>query len=293
MNKPTYQIKEITNIFKSGSFPRNKIPKDLTIYFDIIFSKVSDPPKKDHLNDNVKDYYPYLIFDEKYKKVSFNNNTGGWKSTTETTETNNFFDNFKGKFNQSDVQSFKRNAEMSCSNAVDISIASNRLLDHIENPNQKQLLGSEILSVDDFFNNYDEQQFRKGNYSKIPIIDCIYRVNERINYPKNKPLWYVYHAEADSSYGPLSSEDIEQMINSKLLEPESKIRLIDAFVVKGCKQFDFFMLKDVQLENFIDNLCVSSLVYNFKVSNKNLFKKIDLHDMKDEIEGTNKSKYFA
>ena len=195
-----------------------------------------------------------------------------------------FFDNFKGKFNQNDVQTFKRNVEVTISNAVNLIVTNNRLLDFIENPGLKASFKKDgSMSADEFFGNFEETGFKKGSYMKIPLIDCVYRLNERINYPKNKPLWYVYHAEADSSYGPLSSEDIEQMINSKLLEPESKLRLIDTFVYKGSKQFDFFPLKELQLDNFIDNIAISSLVYNFKVSNKNMFRKIDLTNVKDEM----------
>lgn len=282
MNKPTYQITDISNSFKQSSYPTNKIPKELTIYLDTILTKTPTPPKKEHVSEPVNDYFPFLIFDEKYKKVSFSNNRGAWKKNDEN-EPNDFFDNFKGKFNQNDVQTFKRNAEMTCSNSVNLNITCNRLLDFIENPSLKAYAkpGSQI-SVDELFESMEDLPLKKGTLMKISLVECIFKINESINYSRKKPLWYVYHSEADSSYGPLSSEDLEQMISSKLLEAESKIRLIDTFVYKGCKPFEFFNLKDVQYDNFVDNICVSSLVYNFKVSNRNQYRKIDLNEYRDD-----------
>lgn len=283
-NKASYQIKEITKKYKEGSFPRTRIPKELTLYLDLVFNQKLELPKKEHFSETEKDYFPYLIFDEKYKKVSFSHSRGLWKTNEKDEGGNDFFDNFKGKFNQNDVHTFKRNVEVTISNAVNLIVSNNRLLDFIENPGLKSAYKKDgSMSAEEFFSSFEEMGIKKGNFLKIPLIDCVYRVNERINYPRNKPLWYVYHAEADSSYGPLSSEDIEQMIINKLLDSEGKLRLIDTFVYKGAKQFDFFQLKELQLDNFIDNLAISSLVYNFKVSNKNMFRKIDLSEVKDDM----------
>lgn len=291
MNKPTLEINEIANSFNPCSFPTKKLPKELTIYLDTILTKTSAPPKTEHTSDLKSNYFNYLIFDEKYQKISFSNNRGNWKKNEE--ENNDFFDNFKGKCNQNDVQNFKRNAEMTCSNPVNLNITSNRLLDFVENPSLKAYgkPGSQI-TVEELFGSLEALPLKKGTLMKIPLIDCVYRVNEGINYSRKKPLWYVYHSEADSSYGPLSSEDIEQMISSKLLEPESKLRLIDAFVYKGCKPFEFFNLKDLQYDNFVDNISVSSLVYNFKVSNFNPYRKIDLNEYRDVSYGKGKLIYF-
>lgn len=276
--KASIPIKDITSKYKEGSFPKTRIQKELTLYLDLVFNQKQEPPKKEHFSETEKDYFQYLIFDDKYKKVSFSHSRGIRKPNEKDEGNVDFFDNFKGKFNQNDVHTFKRNVEVTISNAASIVVTSNRLLDFTEYPGLKSAYKQDgSMSAEEFFKSFEEMGIKKGNYLKIPLIDCVYRVNERINYPKSKPLWYVYHAEADSSYGPLSSEDIEQMINSKLLEAESKLRLIDTFVYKGAKQFEFFSLKELQLDNFIDNLAVSSLVYNFNVSNKNMFRKSDFN----------------
>ena len=283
-NKASYQIKTITSRYKEGSFPRSRIPKELSLYLDLVFNKQPDHPKKEHQTEGDKDYFPYLIFDEKYKKVSISHTRGGWKGE----ENNDFFDNFKGKFSQNEVQMFKRNSESTSTNAVNIVILNNRLLDLTENPGLKSIMKNDSsMTAEDFFSSYNEESFKKGNYTKLSLVECIFRVNERINYPRNKPLWYVYHSEAESSYGPLTSLEIEQMVNSKLLDQESKIRMIDIYVYKGFKQFDFFPLKELQLDNFTENICVSSLAYNFKVCNKNLMRRVDLGD-KDEMYGKSK-----
>ena len=271
MNTPSYQVNEITSKFIQSSFPKLIIPKELTIYHDLIFTNYSQLPKVEHkFNDQDKDkkikYFQHLIFDEKYKKVSINSHKegqkSGWKKDEEENQdNNNFFDNFKGKFNNSDVNSFKRNQEITSQNCANLLFCNNRFIDFKEQPHHLSQFNQ--TSIDDFFNNFDET-IKKGNYMKLPLIECVYKVNERINYPRNQPLWYVYHAEADSSYGPLSSEDIEQMINSKLLDFESKVRLIDVFVYKGSKQFEFFTMKELTLDNFPDNIKVSNFAFNFK-----------------------------
>lgn len=263
-NKSPISIKEIANSYKnSSSFPKDKIPKELTIYHDYIFNMLSEKPRKEHVQENNINFFPYLIFDDKYKKVSINGKdmVKGWKKNQED-DTSDFFDNFKGKFNQSEVNNFKRNFEMVCSNSVNLSVVNDRLFDYKENP---QMLKNPT-SVDEFFSTAFEDGFVQSNtYLKLPLVECIYRVNEKINYPANKPLWYVYHDEAESSYGPLSTEDIEQMINSKLLLVDSKIRLIDVFLYRGCQQFEFFKLRDIQLDNFADSITVSNLAFNFKI----------------------------
>jgi len=300
MNKTQYQysIKDIVSHYKKDrSIPKNKLPKELLIYNDIVFNQFCDPLPKEHLNrekDNEEklNLFSYLIFDNKYKKVSVNSHN--WKKTgaEEKDDTNDFFDNFKGKFKESDVQNFKKNAQLSLSMATNISIINNQLFDYedfagllknnsdgskggnmLNNKSSQQGVG---INVDEFFGSVggtgtqeeNINYFKKStNYMKLPLNDCVYIVNDKINYPRNQPLWYVYHTEAESSYGPLSSEEIEQMINSKLLDTDSKIRLIDVFLYRGCKQFEFFFLKDVQLDNFADSIKVSNLAYNFKINN--------------------------
>lgn len=302
MNSKQYQysIKDIvSHNIKDRSTPKSKLPKELLIYNDIVFNQFCDPLPKEHLsretdNEEKLNLFSYLIFDNKYKKVSVN--IHNWKKTgaDEKDDTNDFFDNFKGKFKDSDVQNFKKNAQLSLSMASNISIVNNQLFDYEDfagfRKNNKEGLNKEGtmlnnktgqqgvgIDVDDFFGSGgggpqiqedSYNYFKKStNYMKLPLVDCVYIVNDKINYPRNQPLWYVYHTEAESSYGPLSSEEIEQMINSKLLDAEGKIRLIDVFLYRGCKQFEFFYLKDILLDNFADSIKVSNLAYNFKINN--------------------------
>ena len=291
-------VKEVTSKFiEKDSISKTLISKELTIFHDSIFNSKPIAPQE------IKDvnYSQYLILEDKFKKsYNKNNNNNEMKNNWKKSDdgNNDFFDNFKGKCNQFEVQNFKRNIEMVSTHSTSIMIASNKLFDYGETPLILRSVGSKeatekeqkSISVDDFFNsNFEEKdntEFKKSStYLKLPLIDCLYRVNERINYPKDKPLWYVYHSEADSSYGPLSSEDIEQMIISNLLEESSKIRLIDAFLYRGCKQFEFFQLKDIQLENFADSIKVSPLATNFKVNN-NPGKKVN----KDDSFSSGKSK---
>ena len=127
-----------------------------------------------------------------------------------------------------------------------------------ENPNRtfltkekkKTLDEIPILSVD-IQTNYNFREVNKQtNFSSIDI-KSIFKINEKINYPKNEPLWYIYHIVSKSSFGPVSSFQLEEMYNKKNIDGMSDIRFIDIFKLrnKGC--FAYFKLKELTNTNFL------------------------------------------
>ncbi len=98
-------------------------------------------------------------------------------------------------------------------------------------------------------------------------ISLIYKINERISYPKEKPLWYIYHEQAQSSFGPLSSLDLENMYSRKLVSGQTDVRFIDLITLKNKKPFTFFKLKDIE-SNIISDIEASSLIFYSSLINK-------------------------
>ena len=95
---------------------------------------------------------------------------------------------------------------------------------------------------------------------KVVEIKRIYRVNAKLDVPKNKPLWYIYHTAGKSSFGPLTSENIEQMYNKKMLNGESELRLIDVYAIESVEPFKYVKLKEVERKEFVERIGLSSLV---------------------------------
>lgn len=278
MSQLSIKSSELISKFKASKIPSSKFPKDFLIHQDLVFNTESTTPS---VSTNL-DFNNSFISESK-KFNNYNNHPTssgnafqkGKNSQKVDEESNDFFDNFKGKFNPKDVSTFKRNAEMLSRNAVSIQYTKKKFVDLLDKSKKV-----DFYSVDDFFGVDDEKQVEESNaneakdkpalqikeesvfiksntYLALEIPECIYLVNEKLGYPKDKPLWYIYHEGAESSYGPLSSKTILEMLNIKLLTIESKIRFIDIFVYRGCPQFEFFNIKDIKRNNFHENIRVS------------------------------------
>jgi len=99
-----------------------------------------------------------------------------------------------------------------------------------------------------FRNNLKKQpSFRKVN------IKMVYKINEQLKYPTDDALWYIFHVEAKSSFGPISSKHLEEIYNSKNIDGNSEIRLIDIFKIKNKGAFAYFQLIDIENPMFLKN----------------------------------------
>jgi len=264
----TYLIKLIDLLFVKLMKDKDKLRSLLTINNTIEFpNKLKDYSTLFNLTPNsicetLTDYTQCFYDNRKgYSKPSYSNNQSN-KNWKKDDEANDFFDNFKGKFNQAEFNNFKRNIENEISLEASLLYNGKKLID-----NKKK-----IFSVDDFF---DVEEEAKEKITEVPFVksstyltktinECINFVNDKLNYPLDKPLWYIFHEGAESSYGPLSSKNIIEMLDIKMLNENSKIRLIDVFVYRGKEQFKFFQIKDIRLDNFHDNIKLSDLVKYLK-----------------------------
>ena len=110
-------------------------------------------------------------------------------------------------------------------------------------------------SIDKFFEEFDTQ-------NKVFSINSIYKVNEFLSYPKEEPLWYFYHEAAKSSFGPISTKKLEEMLNNKIIDQNINIRFIDIFSHKLCKKpFSYFKLCEIEKNNFLNDIELSNLFY--------------------------------
>ena len=144
------------------------------------------------------------------------------------------------------------------------------------------------ISADNFFENSDKILLKNMTFTNIPNhiekmvesnqgkdksnpistpdhneefnIKDIYRVNDFLKYPKDEPLWYIFHPTAKSSFGPITSVNIEEMFNGKMLVEKSEIRFIDVYNFRNSKPFSFFALKEISSSRFLKEIDISSLL---------------------------------
>ena len=195
-----------------------------------------------------------------------------------------FFDNFEGKVDPHKIKAFKRNICICPSKAHDICIVHNKCIDVIKHKDDFiKEVSTLSISVDALFDQ-GEVVIRNKQAPNDDIIDNttlnvdpkvveikrIYRVNAKLDVAKNKPLWYIYHTAGKSSFGPLTSENIEQMYNKKMLTGESEVRLIDVYAIEHVDPFKYVKLKEIERKEFINRIGLSTLVKRALNLNNNI-----------------------
>ena len=199
------------------------------------------------------------------------------------TSSGGFFDNFEGKIDPHKIKAFKRNMCICPGKANDICIVHNKYIDVIKHKDDFiKEVSTLSISVDALFDKGEVVIHNKkipndtidnsmlSPDPKLVEIKRIYRVNTKLEVPKNKPLWYIYHTAGKSSFGPLTSENIEQMYNKKMLTGESEVRLIDVYAIENVDAFKYVKLKEVERKEFIERIGLSSLVKRALNLNSNI-----------------------
>jgi len=98
---------------------------------------------------------------------------------------------------------------------------------------------------------------------------AIYKINEKLKIPKEHPLWYIFHKFSKSSFGPVSSQHLEELYNLRHIDASIEVRLIDVFKIKNRGPFAYFTLKEIEKENFLlDSVEGSSLLKYLDELNK-------------------------
>jgi hypothetical protein len=83
--------------------------------------------------------------------------------------------------------------------------------------NADLIMGSSESEVKKPKNNKLTQLMSFDPNPKVVSIDLIFKVNDYLQYPRDEKLWYIYHTGAKSSFGPLSSSNIKELYESKMI----------------------------------------------------------------------------
>ena len=228
----------------------------------IIFNEDSQEPIMRNVDNNISNkenfdmkncYIISSIQKNKLNENEFRRNSGN---------INNFYDSFdkrKRKLSDNDRKKYafkKNNLNLSFNHIVSISIINNEIYFNNELNIKTKEKEIEKIDIDEFF----EDETKYSSDPKIVDIDKIYLVNKYLNIDKNKPLWYIYHLIAKSSFGPLSSEQIYEMYKSNIINGLTLIRLIDIFSIDNVETFNYIKLKEIERKIFYKKIKISSLL---------------------------------
>ena len=122
----------------------------------------------------------------------------------------------------------------------------------------------------------DELITIKGNFTNLPVEEAlniystkeekkfdfrnIQRINKYLGFQGADNLWYIFHPVAKSSFGPCSSENLQEMYTAGMLDGESELRFIDVYCLKNTDPFSFFKLKDMEDPRFINRIEPSAIL---------------------------------
>lgn len=168
-------------------------------------------------------------------------------------KTNAFSITFNKK-QQSSILSIERNKQFEINTSFKQKLLSDNseVLTQIKNPNLIKAV------IDEAINQLDDEFLSKD--IKVVNIEKIYKINQRLNYNKKDPLWYIFHPIGKSSFGPLSSLNIEELYNDHKINGECEIRFIDIYSIKNIEPFKYFRLKEVERSDFINRIVISPKV---------------------------------
>ena len=105
----------------------------------------------------------------------------------------------------------------------------------------------------------------------ILAIENIFEINNKFDYPKQSPLFYLKDELNNNSNNlnndiykePLSSNKLKELLKSKKIKPYLiNVKLIDIFSMKNHSPFSFFPLNEILEKNWSKNLEYSPLFMN-------------------------------
>jgi hypothetical protein len=106
--------------------------------------------------------------------------------------------------------------------------------------------------------NHNKSQYQFQNSSLLDF-KKIYEINKALLYPENKPLWYILHSETNSSFGPLSTKQMEKMYLNNEINELIKVRFIDFIKFKNKANFEFVPIIDLIKIEILNEIEMSGL----------------------------------
>lgn len=273
-------ISSFLNLYKKTPFPKEQILPDCISHSEILFSNDSSDPsiileqgKRNYQNN-------YLIETDKGKHKDSNDSSSNWR-TPKNYQANVFdYKSFQkakpNKFNTPDTNAISpvNKEEKSIEHSFE-QRKSPSAEENLSDTAQKSYENKEFRSSINqgkgscpSQNFVFPQQFISHLIQTTPEFDIkiLYSVNKRLQLTESVPLWYLFHSGVKSSYGPLSSIQIESLFNSKQVFSNSLIRLIDIYEKTNAEPFSFFFIKDLN-EAFINDISPSKLWKNLGFNN--------------------------
>jgi len=261
-----------TNLY-SDKGEKNKIHLDITSNHFSFILKEKNFNGKELKNSKIIDYDPNNSENEKLiEKFTKNNNRKSNKKKLEheTLDESNVSGKKEFIFNKNTNKIFNEKVR------DEISQGELLLEDKINEDNSNQNFIDEVIKVDaeeiseiNYMkfpkNNFNEKNFHsKNNDLKINFtgninFKKIYEINKQLKYPETKPFWYINHPEAKSSYGPLSTKQLEVMYSKKEINEFTKIRFIDLIKFKNKSNFDFITIKELESPEILSEIEMSNL----------------------------------
>jgi hypothetical protein len=272
-------ISYFLNLYKQTPFPKEQILPDCIPHSEILFSNDSteptilEPGKKNYQNN-------YITEIEKGKHKDSNDSTSNWRTPKNYQAKAFDYKSFQkpkpNKFNTPDTNAFspsnkeERSMEHSFENRRSPTAEEN-LSDNVQKSQQNKEFRSHTNQGKGSCQGQSfilPQQYISQLIQSSPDFDIkiIYSVNKRLQLGESVPLWYLFHSVVKSSYGPLSSIQIESMFNNKQVFSNSLIRLIDIFEKRNAEPFSFFFIKDLN-DAFINDIGPSKLWRNLGFNN--------------------------
>lgn len=148
-------------------------------------------------------------------------------------------------------------------------------------------------------NNFNIENFSNKNFNEAIINNLtsinpnglnfqkISEINKQLKYPQNKPLWYINHLEANSSFGPLSTKQLENLYFEKKINENTKVRFIDLIKFKNKANFEFIPIKELQSPEILAEIEMSGLYKS--LANELSMVKVKVIDVKKLLSNNNPS----
>ena len=133
--------------------------------------------------------------------------------------------------------------------------------------------------INDTFNELEKEINEEYNLKR----ENIYEINNKFDYPKDSPVFYIREDNSNSDLYdyPLSTIEIIDKLKSKEIKPYLiKVKLIDIFTMNNYDPFSYFDFNDVLKKNWSKNLEYSSIF--LKECEKN--KKLILEEQNKNLE---------
>jgi hypothetical protein len=281
--------------FEKQEFPKSLIYPDTLYHKDLLFNESSEEPELLKTNHKHKYAKHYIIDDELERKKKHKTRPYTKESSWRSADNNiDFFDDFKGKTDEKQVKIFKLNQELHITKEYNYHVRDSLFEDFKKGMNLLKYYEPEskttILTGDSLFENADlimrkEEDLVFSPNPEIVNTKVLYNICEYLNYPKDDQLWYIFHPIAKSAFGPLSTVNIEEMYNTKVLNGQTEIRLIDCFNIRNKNPFTFFKMKEIEKLNFLETIEVTHIIKKTNLfRNGNEITDDNFFDKKDKTQ---------